>query len=72
MHYKSKAVAVVGQVVTSTSTIDDKNIDLQIKKQKYMFLKLLLKNIIKTWIKNIKLQMFPIDTFFAIIHTKNI
>jgi len=30
------------------------------------------KNIIKNMDKNIKLQLFPIATFFAIIHAKNI
>jgi len=37
-----------------------------------MFSNFYKKNIIKTGIKNIKLQMFPIATFFAIIHARNI
>jgi len=48
--------------------IDVKNIDLQIKT---CFLNI-YKNIIKNMHKNIKSQMFPITTFFAIIHAKNI
>jgi len=47
--------------------IDVKNIDLQ--KHFFTFIK---KNIIKNMHKNIKLQMFSIATFFAIIHAKNI
>ena len=53
-------------------TIDVKNIDLQIKKNIKTCFLICIKKHYKNMHKNIKLQMFPIATFFAIIHAKNI